>query len=66
MNIARIVNGLVVNIEIADQEWIDANQGVDGCTFVPYTDVNVAHIGLGWNETDGFEQPNSIPFEVTP
>lgn len=64
MNIARIVNGLVVNIEIADQEWIDANQGVDGCTFVPYTDSNVAYIGLGWNEIDGFEQPSSVPYQV--
>ena len=66
MDIARIVNGLVVNIEIADQEWIDANQGIDGFTFVAYTDANVAHIGLGWNEADGFEQPSSVLYEVTP
>lgn len=57
MNIARIRNGIVINIEVADQEWIDANQGTDGCTFVEYTNEQPAHIGFGWTEANGFEQP---------
>lgn len=65
MNIARVIDGIVVNLEVADQEWIDANTpSSDGAIFVPIPDWNPGHIGLGWNETDGFEQPPAPPPSV--
>lgn len=57
ISIARIKANIVVNLEVADQEWIDDNQGVDGFTFVPYTEAQPAWIGLGWTPENGFEQP---------
>lgn len=57
LTIARIKDGVVINIEVASQEWIDANQGIDGCTFVPYTPEQPAALGHGYDEVTGFEQP---------
>jgi hypothetical protein len=57
MNVARIIDGIVVNIEVADPAWIASNDDVDGVRIIPYTDEQPAYIGLGWNESDGFEQP---------
>jgi hypothetical protein len=58
MNIARVIDGIVVNLEVADQEWIDANTpSADGAVFVPVPDSVRGHIGLGWDEVNGFEQP---------
>lgn len=57
MNIARIKDGIVVNLEVADAEWVAENDGIDGFTFIEYTDTQSAHIGLIWNQLDGFEQP---------
>jgi hypothetical protein len=65
MNIARIADGVVTNIEVADDEWIAANQGIDAFTFVAYTDENPGHIGLSWTEEEGFEQPPALVEEVT-
>jgi hypothetical protein len=56
MHIARIKNGIVVNLEVASQKWIDENQGVDGFTLVPYTNKDNPQIGLGWSEKEGFEK----------
>jgi len=50
MNIARIINGTVVNIEVADQEWLDAQDDPD-VTFVPYGDEAPAYIGGTWDGT---------------
>ena len=50
MNIARVVDGYVVNIEIADQEWLDAQD--DPSLFVPYTDDAPARIGDTWDGTN--------------
>lgn len=61
MNIARIRDGVVTNVEVADQEWIDSNQDAGGFHFEPYTDEQPAHIGLAWSEADGFEQPPADP-----
>ena len=47
MNIARIADGTVINIEVADQEWIDAQD--DPTAFVPYTDEAPARIGDLWD-----------------
>lgn len=59
MNIARIADGIVINIEVADASWIAQNDGVDGLRFIPYTDEQPAWIGLAWSELDGFEQPTT-------
>lgn len=58
MNIARIdlQTGLVVNTEVADQEWLDAHADDPDFLFVPYTDENPAVVGLGWDPATGFEQ----------
>lgn len=48
MNIARVVDGTVVNIEVTSQEWIDA-QDDPAVTFIPYTDDAPASIGGAWD-----------------
>lgn len=57
MNIARIEDGIVVNIEVADAEWLDAQTPPPGVALVPYTPDNPAFIGLGYDPETGFEQP---------
>ena len=47
MNIARIKDGTVINIEVAGQEWIDAQD--DPSAFVPYADDAPARIGDRWD-----------------
>lgn len=47
MNIARIDNGTVINIEVATEEWLDAQE--DRSIFVPYTDEAPARIGDTWD-----------------
>ncbi|MDO8308555.1 MAG: hypothetical protein Q7V58_09420 [Actinomycetota bacterium] len=58
MDIARIdkATGLVVNIECADQEWLDAHADDPEYTFVPYTPEAPASIGLKHDPVTGFEQ----------
>ena len=58
LNIARVVDGVVVNIEIANQDWFNENDNVDGIRFIPYVTENAAHIGFAWGEETGFEQPD--------
>lgn len=55
MNIARMKDGIVVNVESADANWIEANEGVDGFTFLSYSDDNPAAIGGDY--VDGFFYP---------
>lgn len=59
MNIARIAlaSGLVVNIECADQEWLDAHADDPDYLFEPYPDEQPANIGYGYDPVTGFEQP---------
>lgn len=47
LTIARIdrVTGLVVNIECATQEWVDAHADDPAYTFTPYTPDEPAVIG---------------------
>jgi len=59
MNIARIKNGIVVNIEVADAAWVAENEGIDGFTFIPYTEEQAVRNGFVWNEITGFEQPST-------
>lgn len=65
MNVARIKDGIVINIEVADQSWVDANQGVDGCTFVPYTPDDPAALGRAYSDEDGFQRPEQAEATVT-
>lgn len=59
MNIARIdlATGLVVNIEVGDQEWLDAHADDPDFLFEPYPEEQPAVIGLGYDPGTGFEQP---------
>lgn len=58
MNVARIKDGIVVNIEVADEAWVVAHDGEDGYTFIAYEDTDPRpHIGLTWSKRGGFEQP---------
>lgn len=66
MEVARIKDGIVVNLEVADEAWVAANDGVDGYTFVPfdlYATDNAApppQIGLRFDPATGrFEQPTT-------
>ena len=43
MNFARVENNVVINIEVADQQWVDAQP--DPTIFIPYSDSNPASIG---------------------
>lgn len=54
MNIARIRDGIVINIETVDEDWSDPGNSDD--ILVPYTDNQPAFVGLTWTEADGFEQ----------
>lgn len=65
MNVARILNGIVINIEVADQEWFEANSvGSDGSILIPYTNEQPAYIGLSWSKENGFEQPSEESEEL--
>lgn len=57
--VARVdkATGLVLNIELADQSWLDAHAKDPACRFVPYTDTAPAIIGLKHDPVTGFEQP---------
>jgi hypothetical protein len=61
--IARISleTGLVVNVELADQEWLDAHANDPDFTFEPYVAEEPAIIGLGYDPSTGFEQPPEQP-----
>ena len=62
MDIARIVDGVIVNIEVADVAWIEANTDPTGRTlFVPFDVDNPAIVGLGWEPIGGFEQRPAEP-----
>lgn len=53
MNIARVKNGLIVNIEVADQQWIDA-QPVGEFEFIPYTEGDLVVVGDAYGPQVGF------------
>lgn len=70
MDIARIdaATGVVVNVEVADLEWIEANADPDGpWIFVPYEDDAPAGIGDSWDSIGGFTGPADVEtITVTP
>lgn len=64
--VARIKDGIVVNLEVADDEWIAQNNGIDGYTFIPFvqepddpaTAPPSPAIGYGFDPVTGlFKQP---------
>jgi hypothetical protein len=56
MNVARIQDGVVINIEVADEAWIDwANTQDWGVTFVPFEDA----VKIGDRYQKGKFIPNS-------
>lgn len=59
MNVARIENGVVANIEVAEQDWID-ECAANGITLVPYGDQPI-QAGMSWSEADGFGPPPLTP-----
>jgi hypothetical protein len=59
VNIARVIDGIVVNIEVASQEWLDA-QDDPGIVFVPYTDADPAPTGGTWDGKT-FTAPDADP-----
>lgn len=64
-NIARVtrVGGVIVNIEVADQAWIDANEHDPYFIFPksPDADGNFAIIGLHYDDVTGlFEKPAPV------
>ena len=54
-NFAVINSNIVENIIVADTKEIA--ESVTGKLCVEYVNENPAHIGFGWDETNGFEQP---------
>ena len=60
LRIARIdlASGLVVNVEMAAQDWLDAHAADPDYLFVVDADPGQpAVIGLGYDPSTGFEQP---------
>jgi hypothetical protein len=59
LRIARIdlASGLVVNVEMAAQDWLDAHADDPEFLFVVDAPDLPAHVGLGYDPGTGFEQP---------
>jgi hypothetical protein len=69
MKVAKIKNGIVVNLEEVSEEWFLENNSNDEYVYVETGELetcqrqglprarNVAHIGLRWSPEIGFEQP---------
>ena len=57
--VARIRDGVVVNVEAAEPEWVRAAQLTkdDHELIVEYTEDAPAYIGLQYDPARGFEQP---------
>lgn len=59
LRIARIdrATGLVVNVEMAAQDWLDAHADDPDYLFVVDDPAQPAIVGLGYDPGTGFEQP---------
>ena len=71
MNVARVRHGIVINIEVIDDDSPQAREltssRLEECNLghqhaeeeqlIPYTDDNPAWIGLTYDPSTGFEQP---------
>lgn len=67
MDIARIdrATGVVVNIEVADAEWLAAQSDDPAFLFLPYEADQPAVIGLTHDPVTGFTQPPTDDGAVT-
>lgn len=67
MDIARIdrATGVVVNIEVADAEWLAAQSDDPAFLFLPYEADQPAVIGLKHDHVAGFEQRAPEPVALT-
>lgn len=66
MQIARVdaATNVVVNIEIADQAWLDELQEAPGPhLFIPYTEADQVSLGAVW---DGISWPEREPLPPPP
>lgn len=54
MNVARIIDGVVAGIEVADLEWLTANASSE-IQYVPIPDDLVVNVGSSWSSENGFE-----------
>ena len=77
MNVARVRHGLVINIEVVDDDSPQAREltssRLEECNLghqhaereqlIPYTDDNPAHVDFGYDPATGFEQPPPPPPE---
>ena len=63
LRIARIdlATGLVSNIEMAAQDWLDAHTDDPDFVFVQDDPGQPAVVGLGYDPATGFEQPPEQP-----
>ena len=61
MNIARVRNGIVENIEVATEEWLQNYSLETNEQVVLLSGQDAPHIGLSWSEATGFEQPEPEP-----
>lgn len=60
IRVARVVDGRVMNVECATQEWLDAQTDPD-VTFIPYTPVEPAAIGDAFDPaTETFISPDAV------
>lgn len=65
MNIARIRDGVVTNIETASTEWLREHEHDHGVTFVKYdAEKETPFIGYEWNAAEGFQPPPPTNFHT--
>jgi len=59
VKIARLdmATGLVVNVEMASQDWVDAHADDPDYLFILDDPNQPAVIGYGWDPVTGFDQP---------
>jgi hypothetical protein len=63
VNIARIDDGVVVNLEVVTQDWLDDNADDPNFTFVAYIEGDYPTIGYGYDPVTGFDYPPPPPPE---
>lgn len=54
---ARVVDGIVRNIEVVESVWLASEEVPEGVVFVADSGELPAQIGLRWDAESGFEQP---------
>jgi hypothetical protein len=61
-NVARVRDGIVVNLEAMDDDWLAIQQAQCGDSLIIYGESETPQIGLGYDEESGeWEQPPCPP-----